>query len=677
MKPGRNDLCTCGSGKKYKKCCGLRHTDVAPAGALTDAEWSRSSTMVSGGRYQELEAFAQVLAVRYPDSGIPWKFLGFALARQGKDALEALRSASALLPDDAEAHGNLGNALRARGQTAEALTSHRRAIDLAPDAAEAYNNLGTTLVDLGRMDEAEGNFRRSINLKPDFALAHANLANLLRSLGRLDEAPESYRRAVAAQPNSPETLANLGDCLIERGGHAEALMHYRRALELKPGFLAALTNMGMALRELGQSDVAEACYRQALRLKPDQAELHVNLAVVLHLQGRNTDAEDSCGRALEIDPRLVSAIVFLARLRAAKGLFTQAEQLLREAISIAPKSPEAWAAIPSLRKMGADDADWLSEARQIADQHLPPRKEMHLRYAIGKYCDDVRDFAAAFSSFRRANELAGHLRPRHDRDELARFVAEIIRTCDESWLRRQHPNANPSQRPVFVVGMPRSGTTLCEQIMASHPAVFGAGELTYWGTALARLLGLPAELAERRIDAAVSHDYLRRLGNLSSGATRVIDKMPGNFLAVGLIHAALPNARIIHLQRDPIDTCLSIYFQDFEAAYSYANDLGDLAHYYAEYVRLMHHWRSALPEGVILDVSYEGLVEEQEKWSRAMFDFIGLPWDPRSLDFHLANRVVNTVSNWQVRQKINRASMERWRNYQEFLEPLRGLTNLV
>jgi tetratricopeptide (TPR) repeat protein len=669
VKLARNDLCGCGSGKKYKKCCGLQHADVAHSGALPDSESSRASAMVSNGRYHELETFAHALIDRYPNSGFPWKFLGFAQARQGKDPLEALRSASALLPDDAEAHGNLGNALRACGKTAEALRSHLRAIDVAPAAAEAYNNLGTTLVDLGRLDEAEGNFRRAIILKPDFALAHANLANRLRSLGRLDEAIENYRSALAAQPNFAEVQANAGDCLIELGQPGEALVHYQRALELKPGFLAALTNMGMALRELGRFDAAEASYRQALRLKPDQAELHVNLAVVLHLQGRNTDAEQSCGRALESDARLVSAIVFLAKLWAAKGQFAQAEQLLREAISIAPLSAEAWAAIPSLRKMDAGDTDWLAEARQIADQHPPARKEMHLRYAIGKYYDDVKEFPSAFSHFRRANELAKQIRPRHDRNEVARFVAQIIRVCDESWLRRRHPDANLSQQPVFVVGMPRSGTTLCEQIMASHPAVFGAGELTYWGSALAGWLG--------GIDTAMAEDYLRLLGKLSSDATRVIDKMPGNFLAIGLIHAVLPNARIIHVQRNPIDTCVSIYFQDFETAYSYANDLDDLAHYYAEYVRLMRHWRSALPEGVILDVSYEGLVEDQERWSRAMFDFIGLPWDPRSMDFHLANRVVNTVSNWQVRQKINRSSIERWRNYQEFLEPLRGLTDLV
>jgi hypothetical protein len=225
--------------------------------------------------------------------------------------------------------------------------------------------------------------------------------------------------------------------------------------------------------------------------------------------------------------------------------------------------------------------------------------------------------------------------------------------------------------------MLRSGTTLAEQILASHPDVFAAGELTYWNTASATYqpsaLNTPASGTLLR---KLADDYLRLLEDLSHDALRVIDKMPTNFAFLGLIHAVFPNARIIHMRRNPIDTCLSIYFQDFEAAVSYANDLEDLAHYYTEYLRIMKHWRLVLPEEAILDVSYEGLVNDQEAWSRRMLEFIGLPWDPRCLDFHETQRTVLTASKWQVRQKITGASVLRWRNYQKFLGPLLRLTEL-
>jgi hypothetical protein len=219
--------------------------------------------------------------------------------------------------------------------------------------------------------------------------------------------------------------------------------------------------------------------------------------------------------------------------------------------------------------------------------------------------------------------------------------------------------------------MPRSGTTLAEQILASHPKVAGAGELPFWNDAAAGYKSTALDGGTSgSMTSKLAEDYMRLLADLAPDALRVIDKMPANFLFLGLIHAALPNARILHMRRNPIDTCLSIYFQHFEVAYSYANDLEDLAHYFTEYSRVMEHWRSMLPENAILDVSYEGLVEDQEAWSRKMLEFIGLPWDPICLDFHRTDRTVITASKWQVRQKISKSSVGRWRNYEQFVGPL-------
>jgi hypothetical protein len=249
-----------------------------------------------------------------------------------------------------------------------------------------------------------------------------------------------------------------------------------------------------------------------------------------------------------------------------------------------------------------------------------------------------------------------------------------VRAYDQSWVSRHRPNALESRRPVFIVGMLRSGTSLAEQILASHPAVFGAGELTFWSSAFSAYQASALDAAKSdSVLPQLAGEYLQLLQRLSGAALRVVDKMPTNFPYLGLIHAALPNARIIHLRRNPADTCFSIYFQHFEATVSYANDLEDLAHYYTQYLRVMAHWRSTLPPHVILEVPYEGLVADQESWSRRMLEFIGLPWDARCLAFHKTNRTVITASKWQVRQAITSSSVERWRNYKQFLGPLRRL----
>ena len=216
--------------------------------------------------------------------------------------------------------------------------------------------------------------------------------------------------------------------------------------------------------------------------------------------------------------------------------------------------------------------------------------------------------------------------------------------------------------------------SLTEQILASHSAVFGAGELTFWHGAFVRLerAGLFGGAGISQLPEVIGN-YLGRLTAVGNGAQRVIDKMPANFLYAGLIHAAFPKARFIHMQRHPVDTALSIYFQNFFNIGPYANDLDDLAHYYREYVRITDHWRAVLPATAWLDVPYESLIEDTEGWTRRMLDFAGLPWDPACLDFHRTERVVITASKWQVRQKIHSASAGRWRHYAKFVEPLQRL----
>jgi tetratricopeptide (TPR) repeat protein len=630
------------------------------------------------GQSQEAAASCRrALAIR-PQFAEGHNTLGNALLdmEQLQAAEASYRQALALAPDYAEALSNLGNVLRLRGRLGDALACCRRALQIKPDFAEAHNNIGNALRTLGQLHEAVASYERALQINPGYAEAHSNLGSALLDLWRLDAAAASYRRALQIRPDYAEAHGKLGNVLLHLWQLDEAEASCRRSLALQPEYAEAHHHLGNVLFGQGRADEAMASYRRALELKPDYAEVHVSLGTALRPQGRASEAEASARRALELEPELISAIALLAELQVDNGQFAQAEELTRLAISKDPQLPASLAGIPRLRKMTEHDGEWLAEALRLAQRGLPPRQEINLRYAMGKYFDDLRDFEQAYEHFRLANELTKRHRPPHDRQQVTRSVDRIMRVFDGPWLSRKRAYQDSSSRPVFIVGMTRSGTTLAEQILASHPSVFGAGEQSFWTLGLDRYLGAPDADAEAAV-VELSHEYLRLLQDLSTNALRVVDKMPANYLALGLIQATLPNAHIIHMRRNPIDTCLSIYFQDFNTAHTYANDLEDLAHEYRQYARLMDHWRALLPRAALLEVPYEGLVSDQEGWTRRMLQFIGLPWDPRCLEFQHTGRAVLTASRWQVRQKIHGGSVQRWRNYEQYMGPLLGLLELA
>ena len=742
LKPGRNDPCSCGSGKKYKRCCGLLAAAVPHTQILTPNEIGALVGLVNAGRLSDAEDNARALLNAHPDAGMLWKILGVALMRQGKDALQALRRTAQLLPDDAEAHGNLGAALHDQALWAEALVSLRRALALQPrsvdallDAAdalkalgevreavsfyeralqenprllEARNNLGNAFLELGRYADAAACYRIALEIKPHDAQVLCNLGNALRQLGLLDEALASIRRALALDPGLSVAHNNLGLALTAQGQREAAVTSYRQALTLNPRYLEALNNLGNVLSDLGQRREAVAVFRGAIELDPARAESHCNLgnvlfefrrfaeavasfrralalepeyalahlglAAALRMQGHAADAEASSQAVLAIEPASAAAISLLGELRADRGQFSEAEELFKRALAIDPGFAFAYFSIATNRKMTRDDDAWLRGTEALLAKPLPLRHEISLRYALGKYFDDLKQFDEAFSSYRQANELTRRYGSSYDRVGLSQRIDRIIKGFDAAQIRQLQSRGSASERPVFIVGMPRSGTTLTEQILASHPAVFGAGELTFWQSALTAYEAAEIKGGEgAALIPGMARDYLERLTALSADAERVIDKMPLNFMNVGLISAAFPQARIIHLRRHPIDTCLSIYFQYFSHLHPYANDFDNLAHYYSEYVRITDHWRAVLPARALLEIPYEALIEDQEGWTRRMLEFIGLPWDAKCLDFHQTDRVVITLSKWQVRQKIHAASAGRWKNYEKFVGPLRCL----
>jgi tetratricopeptide (TPR) repeat protein len=495
--------------------------------------------------------------------------------------------------------------------------------------------------------------------------------------GKAKEAIASYRRAIKLNPGHALAFARLGRVLLDIGQYDEAEIHSRHALELAPDVPEAYNVLGCALHRKRRFAEAETSFRQALKLEPDYTDALYGLASMLFGLGRFDEAESYLKQVLDANPGHTDALIQMGHEALNKGRFAEATEHFRRVLAIQPRSPGAWAALVHARKMTLDDADWLSTAKEIVKDGLPPRQEATLQYAMGKYCDDVKAFDQAFQHYRRANKLLMSLGDKYDRRKRTLLVNDMIRVYNRELLSGMQKGASATTRPAFIVGMMRSGTSLVEQIIATHPAVYGAGELNYWTDAFINN-GKATQDAKFGKDLLqkLADDYLQLLPGAAANAQLVVNKLPANFTYLGLIHAVFPHARIIHVQRNPIDTCLSNYFQDFSAGFNFTNDLEDLAHYYREYHRLMAHWRAVLPADVFLDVSYERLVEAQEEWSRRIVGFLGLEWDERCLAFYNTERRVGTASNWQVRQKVFQTSVERWRNYEKHVGPLTGLLEL-
>ena len=495
--------------------------------------------------------------------------------------------------------------------------------------------------------------------------------------GAYAEAITSYGRLLKLNPRHAAAFNNLGAALCKVGRYREAEQHFHRAIGLKPGYSDAHGNLGTVLGFRGQFPESENSLRRALKLRPTHVDARSTLGLTLLSLGRPSDAKAQFEEVLKIAPRHAYALLGMGRVAKTEGRFDEAQALFRRVLEADPNMPGAWAALVGLRKM-TSDAGWLQRAEEIAASGIAPLEEASVRFAIGKYYDDVADFDQAFHSYKRANGLLKALAGDYEREARTRFVDDLIRVYTRETISRIEGGASASVKPIFVVGMMRSGTSLAEQIIASHPAVKGAGELTFWSDAVHR-----HETAIRQgplgeaLRKKLAQEYLRTLTGHAVDALRIVDKAPVNSDYLGVIHSVLPKARIIYMRRDPIDTCLSCYFQQFSPALNFTMDLSDLAHYYREHQRLIAHWRAVLAPGTILDVPYEELVADQRGWTRKILDFLGLEWDERCLHFQNTQRTVATASSWQVRQKIYKDSVQRWRNYERFIGALRDLKDLV
>jgi len=598
------------------------------------------------GRFEEAAAeFATALRLR-PGNAAVHNNLGMALASLGRteEAAAEYEKAIAINPRYVDAQNNLGNALLALGRHDEALARLYRALDLMPEAATTHSVLSAVLFAVRGYDEAVVHCRRAIELKPDLAEAHNNLGVTLAALKRNGEATVHYRRAIEIEPNFAEAHNNLGNALSALKRHAEAIPHFRKAIEIKPDFAKALGNLGIALTAVNRHDEAVACYERALTMAPNLAEARSGYGHQLMILGRLPEAVQQIERAIELAPTKAESYRMLAEVKH----FIRGDPQL--------------AAMQALgANMGA----------------LTDDERMDLHFALGKALADIGAHENAFHHLKAANALK---RRQTDYDETAALglLERIASAFTPQMMSRLAGCGDPSALPIFIVGMPRSGTTLVEQVLASHPQVFGANEINDLEAAIAAVVGSNgAAPSPERIGAMtgeevrrIGAEYHERVAELAPAAQRITDKMLTNFRWIGLIHLALPNARIIHVRRDPADACLSCFSRLFAGGLPFAYDLAELGRYYRAYSRLMEHWRAVLPESALLEMQYEELVADFPAQARRLIAYCGLDWDERCTAFYAARRPVTTASAAQVRRPIYRDSVGTSHPYKDMLRPL-------
>ncbi|MBV9825518.1 MAG: sulfotransferase [Alphaproteobacteria bacterium] len=557
------------------------------------------------------------------------------------------------------------------------------ALHYGPDMPETSNNLGRVFQELRQYDDAISSYERAIEQRPGYFLAVNNLGTAFAALGRHEDAIDQYRRAIELNPDYPEALGNLGVSLYVLGKNHEAIEYLAASLDLQPHSIEALSNLAQIHAHLDHHDDALKYFGIALGLAPYDASLHIGIAGVFHKAEKYSDADRHFRSAIDIDPDCAEAHAALGSVLEELGRLSEAAVCYRKAITLSPRHPAYYLNFSRMIELRLDDS-LVSSMFELENEidTLDKSAQIDLHFALGATLESIGEHERAFTHW-----IAGNaLRRRSDTydENGSRSSIDRIRQAFPTVSHKSDAFAQDHAiRPIFIVGMPRSGSTLVEQMLASHPKVYGAGEVSDVRDAMkyaninSRSAAYPILLGSwtNQDFNEFAQNYLNRLAarSANSGEQRLIshitDKMLGNFQHIGLLHRAIPNAVFIHTKRDPIDTCISCFSLCFRQV-EYAYDLGELGRYYASYNRLMQHWHSILPTNTILDVRYEDTVDDIEAQARRILHHCGLAWDDTCLQFYRTDRPVRTASLVQVRRPIYDTSVGRWRPAQEILQPL-------
>jgi tetratricopeptide (TPR) repeat protein len=602
--------------------------------------------------------------------------LGTVLVRQGNypQAEEILRDVIARWPEIPKAHRELANALIAQGKGDEALRSYRRVIELTPNDAAARRDLSMALKSLGRRDEAEKELDESFKLDPE--RKQLVLAVEHQRAGELGKAENICRDILRQDPTNINATRLLGNVAAELGKHRLAARMLRNAIKLAPDFYGARIDLARALIEIDEPEECATVLQTAIRMHPDLPQAHSLLGNLLSKLGRFEDAVESYKVALRVQPNHGASLAGMGHALKTIGRQDESINTYRDCIEKFPEFGEAYWALANLKTFRFSDDEIATMEKYVDDEALRDETRVNFNYSLGKAHEDRGDYDSAFRRYDAGNVLR---RPHESYDPVQTELVhdQLIETITPEFLQANRDFGHPDDSPIFIVGLPRSGSTLIEQILASHSLVDGTHELPDLPRIVKTInehrpegVGYPVALKYYGEElAALGRQYLESTRRFRKGCPYFTDKLPNNFANVGLIAAILPNARIVDARRHPLDSCMGCYKQLFYKGQSFTYDLVELGEYYLEYIRLMAHWDAVLP-GKVLHVQYEDMVADQENQTRRLVEHCGLPWEDQVLRFYETDRAVVTASSEQVRQPIYSKSVNSWRRFETHLEPL-------
>ena len=526
----------------------------------------------------------------------------------------------------------LGAAHKGLGSIFEASEAFKKVTELNPDYADGHSNLGITLQEQGKLEDAIVSYNKALAIKPDYAEAYYNMGNALKEQGKLEEAIDAYNKVLAIKPDHAEAYYNMGITLRDQGKIDEAITSYEKALSLKPDFAEAYNNMGNALKDQGKIEDAIVSYEKALSLKPDFAEAYNNIGITLNEQGK----------------------------------FDEAITFYEKALSLEPDYPEAHRNLSSLIKYKPDNTQVALVGEMIKRSDLKDDDRCHLQYTYAKMKEDLGDLDAAYDNYISGGKLRQKLLSYDFKQDEITF--EKIKNMGPKLkeFAFSKPFDTATNTPIFILGMPRSGTTLVEQIISSHSEVHGAGELTFLSR-FANSNNIYNQTINSDNILEVRKNYLNELEKVSHSKPFVTDKMPQNFLHISILLKALPEAKVIHVKRDPAATCWSNFKHYFSLkGMGYSYDLKDTVNYFKLYQDLMDFWDQQYSDQ-IYHLDYDKLTVEQESETRKLIEYLKLGWEDDCLSPNKNKRSVRTASQQQVREKVYTGSSQAWRKFEPYL----------
>ena len=642
------------------------------------AVFDETIALISSGDLGTAETRCRSALDDYPRDVNMLALLGALLIKldRAAEAETQLLRAIAQAPTFAKPHEDLGHLLVRQNRALEALPYLERATHLDPKLENAWFTLGKALAIVGRGAEADLAFERCFALSPERRLMA--LAAEHQKEGRLEEAEHLYRRILRHNPRNVDAMRLLALIAQKAGRDGEAESLLEKAIALAPDFLAAILDLGRLCKEQDRYGEALECFDKAIALDPASPQAHYLRGSTLAPASFTQEAIDSYQHCLKLRPTHIGALHGLGHVLKAVGRYHEAVASYNECIRQSPEFGETYWSLANLKTYRFDDAAVAEMERLVGGSGLSAQSEVNFLFALGKAYEDRGDFGRAWDFYRTGNTKQ-RAQVSYDPVQTETMNDRLVRVFSADFLQSRRAAGLADPAPIFIMGLPRSGSTLLEQILASHSQVEGTSELPYLGRVATWLnrnradgINYPEAVRELRppIFQSLGEDYLAYARmHRRSGAARFIDKMPNNFPSIGFLSLILPHARIIDARRHPLDACLSCYRQLFAKGQTFTYDLTEIGEYYLQYQRMMDHWAEALP-GQVLTVQYEDVVADFEAQVRRLLDFCGLPWEDACLRFYESERPVRTPSSEQVRQPIYDRSVGHWQNYAAHLDEL-------